>query len=516
MAQADHGSADAAAAAGSLPDQLVQQLEDRVAQEQAEARLPSLVAGLARDGTLLWCGAQGSGGLADDKPASVSTQYRIGSISKTFTAVMVMRLRDEGELGLNDTVGQHLPELSDLPVTLAQLLSHTSGLRAEPRGPWWERTPGVPFADLVSSSARPSDLLWRPGRRFHYSNIGFGILGELVARKRSAPYGDVVRHELLAPLDMRHTTFRPVAPHAEGLAVHPHADLVLREPEHDAVAMAPAGQLWSTIGDLVIWSGVLAGHRPEVVVPGTVAEMAEPIGIFNVPGQPWTSAYGLGLQLWNSAGQQRYGHSGAMPGHWAMLLVDDATKDVVAALANSTYQGHRPEFFNDLLSMLGSGQPRQRPPFRPQDLDDGTYYQLLGDVVLGAGRVQPKPRAKWTATAKERAVLVATAPSVAMPRVITSVNQGILTANGWSCAAGRTARFPISKSQPSCSPGDPTTPDQLSRAASTTRLGSPRDGAVEAGPGLAPASVRRITCCQNGTARRSLASVPPLSERSAS
>jgi CubicO group peptidase (beta-lactamase class C family) len=383
MAQADHGSADAAAAAGSLPDQLVQQLEDRVAQEQAEARLPSLVAGLARDGTLLWCGAQGSGGLADDKPASVSTQYRIGSISKTFTAVMVMRLRDEGELGLNDTVGQHLPELSDLPVTLAQLLSHTSGLRAEPRGPWWERTPGVPFADLVSSSARPSDLLWRPGRRFHYSNIGFGILGELVARKRSAPYGDVVRHELLAPLDMRHTTFRPVAPHAEGLAVHPHADLVLREPEHDAVAMAPAGQLWSTIGDLVIWSGVLAGHRPEVVVPGTVAEMAEPIGIFNVPGQPWTSAYGLGLQLWNSAGQQRYGHSGAMPGHWAMLLVDDATKDVVAALANSTYQGNRPEFFNDLLSMLGSGQPRQRPPFRPQDLDDGTYYQLLGTWYWG-------------------------------------------------------------------------------------------------------------------------------------
>ncbi len=166
MAQADRGSVQTAAAAGSLPDQLVQQLEDRLAQEQAEARLPSLVAGLARDGILLWWGAQGSGGLADGKPASVSTQYRIGSISKTFTAVMVMRLRDEDELGLNDMVGQHLPELSDLPVTLGQLLSHTSGLRAEPRGPWWERTPGVPFADLVSSSARPSESVVAPWKTF--------------------------------------------------------------------------------------------------------------------------------------------------------------------------------------------------------------------------------------------------------------------------------------------------------------------------------------------------------------
>jgi CubicO group peptidase (beta-lactamase class C family) len=383
MAPPDRGSARGAVTTGLLPDELVHQLEDRLALEQAEARLPSLVAGLARDGILLWWGAQGSGGLAGDEPASVSTQYRIGSISKTFTAVMVMRLRDEGLLGLNDSVGQHLSELSDVPVTLGQLLSHTSGLMAEPRGPWWERTPGVAFADLVSSSVRPSDLLWRPGRRFHYSNIGFAVLGELVARKRSAPYGDVVRDELLVPLGMKHTTLRPVAPHAEGLAVHPHAHLVLREPEHDAVAMAPAGQLWSTIDDLVVWSEVLAGHRPEVLVPGTIAEMAEPIGILNVPGQAWISAYGLGLQLWNSGGEQRYGHSGAMPGHWAMLLVDDATKDVVVALANSTYQGHRPEFFNDVLSMLGASQPRKRRPFKAQGLDDETYYQLMGTWYWG-------------------------------------------------------------------------------------------------------------------------------------
>ncbi len=241
---------------------------------------------------------------------------------------------------------------------------------------------GLRRPGLVVGAARQI-LLWRPGRRFHYSNVGFAVLGELVARKRRAPYGDVVGDELLVPLGMKHTTLRPVAPHAEGLAVHPHADLVLHEPEFDAVAMAPAGQLWSTIDDLVAWSEVLAGHRPEVLVPGTIAEMAEAIGIINVAGQPWMSAYGLGLQVWNSGGQRRYGHSGAMPGHWAMLLVDDATKHVVVGLANSTYQGHRPEFFNDLLTMLAAGQPARPRPFKAQGVGDETYYQLMGTWYWG-------------------------------------------------------------------------------------------------------------------------------------
>ncbi len=383
MPQPDHSQAVPRRPGGVLHEQLVGKLEARLAREQVEARLPSLVAGLVRDGVLLWWGARGTLGLAGDSLRLPTTQYRIGSISKTFAAVAAMRLRDEGALDLNDAVGQHLPELGDLPVTIGQLLSHTSGLPAEPKGPWWERTPGVAFDDLVKSSARPSDLLWRPGRRFHYSNLGYAILGELVARRRSAPFGTVVHEELLVPLGMARTTRRPVGPHAEGLAVHPHIDAVLREPEHDAVAMGPAGQLWSTVEDLAVWSEVLAGHRPEVLRAESVAEMAEPIGISDVPGQPWSAAYGLGLQLWNNAGTRRYGHSGAMPGHWAFLLVDQSAKDVVVALANSTYQGLRPEFFNDLLSLLSSEQPRPLEPFRAGGVGQGGDQGLLGTWYWG-------------------------------------------------------------------------------------------------------------------------------------
>ncbi|MGA2528733.1 MAG: serine hydrolase domain-containing protein [Acidimicrobiales bacterium] len=347
---------------GNLDETLARQLAARMADEQSVSRLPSLAVGLVRNGALFWRGALGSTGLDRFERPIANTQYRIGSISKTFAAVEVMRLRDEGVLELNDDIGGHLEELAELPITIAQLLSHTSGLHAETAGPWWERTEGVGFDDLVASSLRPADLLCRPGRRFHYSNTGYAVLGELISRKRSKPFAKVLHDELLEPLGMDRTTLRPVAPFAQGLAVHPDADVVLSEPEHDAVAMAPAGQLWSTIDDLARWSEVLTGRCPEIVDPDTVAEMTEPIGLVEVPGQPWTAAHGLGLQLWNLGGSHRYGHSGSMPGFVAMLIIDGETKDAIIALTNST-SGFRPVFCDDLFVIVSSQTPMSPPAF---------------------------------------------------------------------------------------------------------------------------------------------------------
>ncbi|MDA8311812.1 MAG: serine hydrolase [Actinomycetota bacterium] len=365
---------------GPIDDELARRLAARVREEQASQRLPSLVVGVARDGSLTWWTAAGTTGVPDGGPTD-DTQYRIGSISKTFVAVCVLRLRDEGRLDLSDEIGRHVPELADLPVTVAHLLSHTSGLPAETPAPWWERVAGGDFASLAASSLRREDLRWRPGRRFHYSNVGYAALGELVSRIRHAPFWEVVRGELLEPLGMTRTSVRPVAPYAEGLAVHPHAPLVLTEPEHDAGAMAPAGQLWSTVADLARWSGVLSGARAAVLSPGTLAEMAEPLALSDVPGQPWTAAYGLGLQVRNTGGSVRVGHAGAMPGHWAMLLIDQASNDTLVACANSTYQGHRLELYDDLFSALAS--THRTVPFSPSALAGTAVLELLGTWYWG-------------------------------------------------------------------------------------------------------------------------------------
>jgi CubicO group peptidase (beta-lactamase class C family) len=369
---------------GLLRQDVARQLEQRVEEEQARGRLPSLVVGLVRDGSLIWWSSRGSTGIVGGGAASADTQYRIGSITKTFVAVAVLRVRDEGAVDLSDRIGDHLPELAELPVTIAQLLSHTSGLRAETPGPWWERTAGMPFGDLVASSLRRQDLLWRPGQRFHYSNLGYAVLGELVARCRSAPLAEVLRSEIWEPAGMRRTTVRPVPPHAQGLAVHPHIDAVLEEPAHDSVAMAPAGQMWSTVEDLARWSDALLGRRPDILRPASASEMAEPVALSDVPGQPWSSAYGLGLQLWNEGGSRRCGHSGAMPGHWAMLLIDQTSKDVVVAVANSTYQGMRPPFFDELLDLLAAQLPRPKEAFRPTaSAFDARILELLGTWYWG-------------------------------------------------------------------------------------------------------------------------------------
>jgi len=374
--------ADEVTVPAPLREDLVRKLEQSLTEEQSASRLPTIAVGLARGGHLVWWGARGSAGIVGEDAATAAAQYRMGSITKTFVAVLVMRLREEGAVDLESPIGAHIPELADLPVSIGQLLSHTSGLPAETPAPWWERAHGISFDRLIATSLRRSDLLWRPGRKFHYSNVGFAVLGELVSRKRSAPFSDVVQNELLGPLAMGRTTARPVAPFARGFAVHPHADLLLEEPEHDAVAMAPAGQLWSTIEDLAIWSGVLAGERPDILSEEALGEMREPIAVVDAPGQPWVSAYGLGLFITNQAGRRRYGHTGGMPGHWAVLLIDDVTKDAVVAFANSTYQGLRPAFFDDLLSLFSSEQPRQgasghpvgtEPRDAPADLL-GTWY----------------------------------------------------------------------------------------------------------------------------------------------
>lgn len=373
---------DPSTRAPTLAEPLVRELDRRVGDEQATMRLPSLVAGLVRDGSLVWWGSAGSTGVPGGSPADPTVQYRIGSISKTFAAVLVLRLRDEGLLELPDPIGAHLPELGELPVTVAQLLSHTSGLRAETPAPWWERVHGGSFNELCATALRPQDLLWRPGRHFHYSNVGYAVLGELVSRLRELPYLHVVDQELLVPLSMTRTTARPAPPFVAGLAVHPLAPLVLDEPEHDAGAMAPAGQLWSTIEDLALWSQVLLGDRPEVLRADTAQEMAEPIGLEDVPGQPWSSSYGLGLQLRNVGGRRLLGHGGAMPGHCAMLLADASSRDVAIGFTNSTYKAARPAFYDDLLATLAAGSPRPVQPFCVTQVPEG-LLELLGTWYWG-------------------------------------------------------------------------------------------------------------------------------------
>ncbi len=353
-------------------------LSHRLAVEQSKQRLPSIAAGIVRDGELVWSDTAGSLDGRPDGPApTVDTQYRIGSISKTFVAVEVLRLRDEGRLELGDTIGTHLPEVPFPQVTVTQLLTHTSGLQAETDGDWWERTPGDSWAALMAAGPR---LRATPGTGFHYSNVGFAVLGELVARLRDQPWHEAVRVGILEPLGMTRTTTRPVAPAAPGLAVHPLADLVHVEPEHDAVALAPAGQLWSTVGDLARWAAFLGGRTGDVLAEATLQEMLRPIAVNDVPGAAWTGAHGLGWQTWNVEGRRFAGHGGSMPGFLADLRVDTESGDGIVLMTNAT--GGLGKATSELLTLFTEQEPALPKPWTA-DASQAANLDLAGPWFWG-------------------------------------------------------------------------------------------------------------------------------------
>lgn len=318
-----------------LDPHLTHLFDARLATAQRASRAPSAAAALIAGGEVVWSGAVGHvDGRDSGEKATTATQYRIGSITKTFTAVLTLRLVDDGLVALTDPVAQHLPELTDkLPgVRVSELLTHGAGLPAETEGAWWERSHGRTW-DELQSSIRP---LHRPGRRFHYSNVGFAIAGELVGRLRKSTWWDSLQQEVLQPLGLRETTYAPTDAAAPGLAVHPYADLLHEEPATETLAMAPAGQLWSTVHDLAAFAKFLAYGDERVLSDELRREMQIPALINDDPGSAYTRAYGFGLDIINSGGQRFIGHGGSMPGHQSTLKIDPGTGDGVVELVNST------------------------------------------------------------------------------------------------------------------------------------------------------------------------------------
>jgi CubicO group peptidase (beta-lactamase class C family) len=366
----------------------------RLAREQAVCRAPSLVAAVVRDGKVAWSGARGR--VGDTRPDD-NTQYRLGSITKTMVATAVLRLRDEGRLDLTDQLEKHVPGTAFGATTIAQLLSHTSGLTSESPGQWWERAPGGDWATLVASLDTGATKL-RPGFKFHYSNVGFGVLGELVARHRGRPWLDVVNDEILTPLGMTRTTPHPEGPHADGFAVHPFADVLHREPAPDAGAMAPAGQLWSTVTDLGRWTAFLGGHTGGVLSEDTVAEMRTMNTVDDT--EVWTTGFGLGLMVVRYQGRHLAGHTGSMPGFLATTLVDANTGTGALCLTNSTAGVGIVQLSLDLLTTADELEPALPPEWQPSTVDPSllaltglwhwgpTPYTLR---VLGDGMIALEP-----------------------------------------------------------------------------------------------------------------------------
>ncbi|MEU6069530.1 serine hydrolase domain-containing protein [Streptomyces sp. NPDC047082] len=351
----------------------------RIAVAQAEGRAPSLVAAVVRDGRAVWHGARTS---VDGHAPDEHVQYRIGSITKTFTAVLVLRLRDEGLLDLGDPLEKHLPGTGAGEATIAELLAHTGGLAAESPGPWWERTPGSLRPELTDVLGE-QPFLHPVGRRHHYSNPGYTLLGALVEELRGAPWEDVLRREILEPLGLSRTSAQPLAPHAGGWAVHPWADVMLPEPAEDLGRMAPAGQLWSTSGDLARFAAFLAAGDDRVLSAESVREMRTPAAPAEAADVADGASYGLGLQIQHRNGRLLVGHSGSLPGFLANLVISVADDVAAVVLANCTSGPVLSAVGADLVRIVAEAEPRIPERWRPLREADPSVVELAGQWYWG-------------------------------------------------------------------------------------------------------------------------------------
>ncbi len=356
----------------SLAPLTVRRLDVLLAREQATGRLPSVAAAVIRDGATVWAGGISA---VDGFETGPDVQYRIGSITKTLVAVLVLQLRDEGLLDLNDPVGRHLPEVRYGDRTVRDLLAHATGMPSEPAGEWWERSPGAGFAELAAAldeGAAP----FAPGETFHYSNVGFALLGELVGRLRGGPWFEQARRRVLEPLGMSRTSYLPEPPHATGLSVHHYASTLTEEPAYDSGAMAPAGQVWSTVTDLARYAGFLLDGRPGVLAARTLHEMGTAQS--GSRDGALASAHGLGLQLARGGSGMVVGHTGSMPGFLAGLFVDPVRRTGAVVVANATVGLRAEGLCVDLLETLEECEGTLPPAWVPVAGVPAAVAEVLG------------------------------------------------------------------------------------------------------------------------------------------
>lgn len=327
---------------------------------QHDERIPALTAAVVRPDRPVWTLVVGESSPGTE--ATPDTQFRIGSITKTFTATLVMQLRDEGRLDLDDRLGKHLDVPAHGDLTIAKMLSHTSGLQREPYGDVWDEL-SWPSTDQLHEDLARAERVLPPGRRWHYSNLAYALLGDVVAKLRGALWTQVVAERLLDPLGLTRTSTTSQPPAAQGFLVDAYSDRARAEPAWEDGSLAAAGMLWSTATDLARWISFLADPDPAILAPATVEEMCQPATV--VDPLDWQVGWGLGLILANRPGRTVHiGHDGAMPGFLAGAYVDRAEKVAAAVLGSSGTAAETCALPTQLIEASLAADPRDVEPWR--------------------------------------------------------------------------------------------------------------------------------------------------------
>lgn len=307
---------------------------DRYVSTQLQRQhIPGLALAVVRDGRIVKLSGYGFADLERKVPATPDSVFEIGSITKQFTSMAVMRLVEEGKLRLDDPTGEYLTNIPDewRAVTLRQLLTHTSGV------PDFEAIIGYgayrnvwkPEAVIAACAARPMDF--PPGSKWSYSNTGYFLLSLILQKVDGERYEELIRQRVLEPAGMTHTrSSEPmdIIPNRAAGYLFNNGHLENRDALQPSIGSG-AGMLVSTVGDLVKWDAALAAHA--IISPASY----ETIWTDQPLADGSLSGYGFGWFVAPMHGRRSQNHSGGTAGFSANILrlPDDGVTVIV--LANS-------------------------------------------------------------------------------------------------------------------------------------------------------------------------------------
>ena len=345
-----------------------------------QGRSPGATVLVAQDGRIQLERGYGLADVEGRVPVTAGTRFRIGSLTKQFTAAAILRLQEQGKLSVQDKLSKFIP---DYPrgdeVTLHHLLSHTSGIHS------YTNKPG--FLETVTTSATPEALIdsfkndafdFDPGQKWLYSNSGYFLLGYIVEKASGQSYASYLRQTFFEPLGMRDTGVHVagVPLEREALGYGFEQGEVKRAPDWNLSRAGGAGSLYSTVGDLYRWDeAVFTG---KVLQPANLQTALTPVKVAgDDPAQAKESGYGYGWQIGQMRELQEISHGGGLAGFLSYLLRLPERRFTVAVLVNCA------------------------PP--PPGIDPGRMANEIAELYLGETLLPRKaPQAVATPSAQAR------------------------------------------------------------------------------------------------------------------
>ena len=381
-----------------------------------DAHIPGMVWGIVQDGRLVHAKGSGVQDVDTRHPVDSDTLFRIASMTKAFTALSILKLRDEGKLALDAPVDTYVPELrgwkyptDDSPkIRVRELLTHTAGFVTD--DPWGDRQTPLPEADFTRLLRDGVPFTRSPATAMEYSNLGYALLGRIIANVSGRPYKDFVRAALFAPLGMSATGFEVADSPRErrALGYRWEDDSWKLEPTMAHGAFGAMGGIQTSAADYARWVSYLLSAWPPrdgadtgPVRRSSVRELAQGANFPSVRLRPGSSGaeacreastYAMGFY---AAADCELGltmsHGGGYPGYGSHVLLLPDYGVGIFALANRTYAGPRAPVWDAAVALLRAGRlkPRLLKPSAALTTAYATAVKMFtaGSVTSATGAV---------------------------------------------------------------------------------------------------------------------------------